>query len=196
MNRLNSGIKDSVSALVKQLRSLNVSSTASFPNQQIYRQISTTKPLRGLEEFFEKGQSLPVYEMDKVPSYGRAWKADELRIKSFEDLHKLWFVLLKERNLLATQKAEAQRLGQQWFGASRVFKMKLSMARIKTILLERQRMHSQAVHLVAVKECEKPVPTEGDILVDLEKKDKLRLVKRKRDFRKRMNYRKRHHPLF
>lgn len=37
---------------------------------------------------------------------GRAWKVDELRLKSEEDLHKLWFVMVKEKNLINSQRAQ------------------------------------------------------------------------------------------
>lgn len=43
-------------------------------------------------------------------SLGRSWKADELRRKSFNDLHTLWYVLTIERNALATQLDEARRV--------------------------------------------------------------------------------------
>lgn len=41
----------------------------------------------------------------------RSWLASELRLKSSKDLHTLWYVLLMERNRLATAWEELNRVG-------------------------------------------------------------------------------------
>ncbi|KAI9256902.1 mitochondrial 39-S ribosomal protein L47 (MRP-L47)-domain-containing protein [Sporodiniella umbellata] len=111
--------------------------STSFPTlAESATPVASTKP-KGLYQFFENNQALP----EQIWT-GRSWKAKELRQKSFEDLHKLWYVLLKERNLLATQKHEASRLNiptQTWTNRGRMMKCQKSMARIKCVLNERQR---------------------------------------------------------
>lgn len=71
---------------------------------------------------------------------GRAWRTSELRLKSYEDLHKLWFVLLKERNILLTEKEWCRSNSRHWVnGQSNLYKVKRSMARIKGVVGERIR---------------------------------------------------------
>jgi large subunit ribosomal protein L47 len=50
-------------------------------------------------------------QVSELLSPARSWKAAELRRKSFKDLHTLWYVLVRERNLLAAQREEARRIG-------------------------------------------------------------------------------------
>ncbi|WRT70215.1 uncharacterized protein IL334_007210 [Kwoniella shivajii] len=74
---------------------------------------------------------------------GRSWTAAELRQKSFQDLHTLWYVLIRERNVLATQKEERRRMniGQRVDGelvTRRAFRCRKTMARIKYVLNERR----------------------------------------------------------
>eukprot|EP00128_Syssomonas_multiformis_P003888 Colp12_sorted_trinity150504_noHs@12001 len=90
------------------------------------------RPVRGLDEFFDK-------DCNKEVNYGRAWTAKDLRHKSAEDLHKLWFVLLKERNMLLTMKQEAVRQGVPMLNLDRIGKVKKGMAAIKTVIGERDR---------------------------------------------------------
>ncbi|KAH7336769.1 mitochondrial 39-S ribosomal protein L47 (MRP-L47)-domain-containing protein [Rhizoctonia solani] len=82
---------------------------------------------------------------------GRPWLASELRRKSFKDLHTLWYVLARERNLLATQASEARRMGVDARLFTNVSKRDLrcrkSMARIKQVLNERRLAYDDAVKL-------------------------------------------------
>lgn len=67
-----------------------------------YQQVakfSLFTPRLGLMEFFDDKKNWT--EMVKI-KHGRAWRVDELRLKSNVELHKLWYILLKERNMLLT----------------------------------------------------------------------------------------------
>ncbi|KAF8539275.1 mitochondrial 39-S ribosomal protein L47 (MRP-L47)-domain-containing protein [Trichophaea hybrida] len=67
-----------------------------------------TDPDHGLWGFFHDKKALPTPEEDD--KHGRAWSVEELRQKSWEDLHRLWWVCVRERNIMATQKMERKRL--------------------------------------------------------------------------------------
>ncbi|MCO5602223.1 hypothetical protein L7F22_056351 [Adiantum nelumboides] len=107
---------------------------------RVFRQpvvASSTASLKlraGLLDFFEAGRE-PDYE--KPPVYGRAWRASELRAKSWEDLHKLWYVLLKEKNMLLTQKQILSSHNMRFPNPERFPKVRLSMCRLKQVLTER-----------------------------------------------------------
>ncbi|CEG66867.1 Putative MRP-L47-domain-containing protein [Rhizopus microsporus] len=138
---------------ISRLSVFNTSVRSFTTSSTVFSETAATttknKP-KGLYQFFENNQTLP-----KQVWTGRSWKAKELRQKSFEDLHKLWYVLLKERNLLATQKHEANRLNlpkQIWTNEGRMRKCQKSMARIKCVLYERQREYEKLMAEQATKQ--------------------------------------------
>ena len=62
-------------------------------------------------------------------------------MKSLEELHGLWFVLLRERNVLNTEREAARSQVRPMAGPHRLQKVAKSMSRIRRVLGER----SQAV---------------------------------------------------
>lgn len=74
---------------------------------------------------------------------GRSWRAEEMRLKDHTDLHKLWYVLLKEKNKLKSDHLMCKQLQQQFYGFADLTKLRLSMARLLTVVNERKRLRNQ-----------------------------------------------------
>jgi large subunit ribosomal protein L47 len=69
---------------------------------------------------------------------GRAWKADELRLKSNEDLHKLWYVLLREKNALMADACVYTKIAGEEMPRHRRNMVEKSMARLQFVVRERK----------------------------------------------------------
>ncbi|XP_061390306.1 large ribosomal subunit protein uL29m [Musca vetustissima] len=104
------------------------------------RHFSTSQPKSDLMQFFDDPKNWPENEV-KV---GRAWKLDELRIKSNKELHQLWYVLLKERNMLLTMEHECNEKMELFPSPERLDKVKISMENLETVVRER----NKAYHLL------------------------------------------------
>lgn len=129
------------------------------PLMQFFQQVPVEIAKEGTQgKHADERESIPVpqaiTEADLTKDHtSRSWLAAELRRKSSADLHTLWYVLLMERNRLATSWAEVQRhnadgaahmLGQSLsyrHHRVRIYdlcQVRKSMARIKFVLNERR----------------------------------------------------------
>ena len=68
---------------------------------------------------------------------GRSWTEEELRLKSNSDLHKLWYVCLKERNMLLTMfKAYASK-ARSFPNPERIDRVNETMRNVEAVVHER-----------------------------------------------------------
>ncbi len=110
------------------------------------RFFSTTIVKRGLRDFFDNEKGW-LWGDSKT---GRAWMSPELRQKSFEDLHSLWYLLLiryvclKERNKLLSHKHECKRFEVFFANEEQIRQTALTMSRIKQVLWERKLEYEKA----------------------------------------------------
>ncbi|XP_022659872.1 39S ribosomal protein L47, mitochondrial-like [Varroa destructor] len=91
----------------------------------------------GLKEFFDSPENFGAFEV----KHGRSWNLHELRIKSNSDLHKLWYVLLKERNLLLTLEAAAKNEIEIMPSPERLDKVEESMTNLESVVRERNKAY-------------------------------------------------------
>jgi large subunit ribosomal protein L47 len=81
----------------------------------------------------------------KIP--GGAWPVEMLRKKSMGDLQQIWFMLLRERNMLLTMKEHYSRHAEElgaWPAPSRLNLVEDSMENIKAVLRERDNKANDA----------------------------------------------------
>lgn len=102
-----------------------------------YAFIHTTSRRNDLMEFFDDPKN---WGKDKI-KVGRSWRKEELRLKNNEELHKLWFVLLKERNMLLTMEEAYKQEWKYFPNPERIDKVEDSMINLESVVRERNRAY-------------------------------------------------------
>jgi large subunit ribosomal protein L47 len=108
----------------------------------------TGTPDHGLWDFFKDQKLLqtPVEEQ----RHGRAWTVGELRSRDWDALHQLWWICVKERNRLATEKLERHRLEAgygDYENKNRDEVVQKTMKAILDTLSERHQAYTEAYEL-------------------------------------------------
>ncbi|KAI8624491.1 mitochondrial 39-S ribosomal protein L47 (MRP-L47)-domain-containing protein [Xylariaceae sp. FL1651] len=109
------------------------------PQPANYKPKVDVDPNHGLWDFFYSKDKL-LLTPDEDTEHGRGWTVEELRHKSWEDLHKLWWVCIKEQNRISTARKERSRLklpDGAPEAAERLAEVRKTMKSIKHALTER-----------------------------------------------------------
>uniref|UniRef100_A0AC35F8W2 Large ribosomal subunit protein uL29m n=1 Tax=Panagrolaimus sp. PS1159 TaxID=55785 RepID=A0AC35F8W2_9BILA len=101
------------------------------------KSLSDLKPGGPLSEFFDAEENFGTSELRPKQRPGRSWTTEELRLKSNTDLHKLWYVLLKEKNMLLTME-HAYKIRHKMFpNPERLDRVHESMQNLEEVVHER-----------------------------------------------------------
>ncbi|KZM22979.1 54S ribosomal protein L4 mitochondrial [Ascochyta rabiei] len=126
-----------------------------FANQQLPTPVKIEeKPTgthdHGLWDFFKDQKLLSTPE--DLSQHGREWTMGELRSKDWDSLHQLWWVCVKERNRLATEKLERARMKAlygDFEGKARDEVVQKTMKAIVDTLAERTQAYQEALALAS-----------------------------------------------
>jgi large subunit ribosomal protein L47 len=152
--------------------------------RHIKNQIGHGKVLETKATYFPKNPTGTQKDLKKFSDYmtderkranvGRAWRAEELRLKSNDDLHKLWYTCLIEKNKLKSDQLVCIQMGQYFYGPDNYVKVRLTMSRLLTVVNERKKIRGEyRKHLentyIAKKKAEEAEASRNQILEDREK---------------------------
>ncbi|XP_053379448.1 39S ribosomal protein L47, mitochondrial-like [Mercenaria mercenaria] len=137
--------------LAKNIIQLNLSTTHPL-TRSLFRvqgscSVHTSAVRCGLNEFFDDDN----FDNEEI-KVGRPWRKEELRIKSNQDLHKLWYVLLKERNVLLTMEHMYNEALEPLPNPERIDKVEESMENLLDVVKER----NVAYHLLEEGKVDEP----------------------------------------
>lgn len=103
----------------------------SFCNQKLQKFTALLETRSEAEQKKKGGEN-------ELIATGRSWLTAELRLKSNEQLHKLWYVLLQEKNSVISDASYYQRVTNRKMPEIRMKSVEKSMARLKCVLTERK----------------------------------------------------------
>ncbi|RLU19752.1 hypothetical protein DMN91_008309 [Ooceraea biroi] len=132
----------SVNNITNLLKTLSLSQSAIISPKHVFLRstpalhcafLHITSERYDLMEFFDD----PKHWAKNEVRVGRSWRRVELRLKSNTDLHKLWYVLLKERNMLMTMEEACKQANEIFPNPERLDKVEISMKNLERVVRER-----------------------------------------------------------